>query len=529
MKKRDFSIHSYSRLRMKTFNLFLVAIVLFMFGSCTPDNILTENLSTTTQNHSKKKSSNTPTSDNAMSVMPDVAGNWAETEINYMVSNGYMSGFPDGTFKPNNKMSRAQFASMIVGCLNPSPRPEHANLNFSDISGHWAESNILQAARAGFLSGYPDGTFMPNQNINKLQATISLSNGFNVSGGNTNNLATFFTDHAGIVTWARQDVANALANKLVVNYSNKMEFSSTEEITRAEATAIMYCALKRINSSLTYTNSYVVNPNVTPVPTGDFSLNYQNPVYTGTPIVFSGTTSNVTSLKFFLDGYPLGTATPSNGSYSFTATVNTAGIARVLRVEGYYGSILVKARNQTIDVRSSTPVSTSPIIQGVPYYFQLNNTLYPYQSCQNTSIAMVLGYYGAGTSPDNITGRHGKNAAQTVPGLQSVFNYEAQRAGLSVRITGTQSGTLSQMEALLDQGKPVIAHGYTTSFGHVLVFIGYDANYYYAHDPYGVWDGVAYSSGYSGGSTSGKAIRYSKSSVRSAFSPDGWLWMHRVN
>ncbi|WP_338814149.1 S-layer homology domain-containing protein [Bernardetia sp. Wsw4-3y2] len=507
---------------MKTLNLVLIGIVLLLFGGCSQDEILTENLATNSINHNKQKHSNQNSSDQVMAIMPDVAGNWAETEINYMTSNGYMSGFPDGTFKPNNTITRAEFATMIVGCLNPTPKPENSTITFSDISTHWAKNNILQAAKAGFLSGYPDGTFMPNQNISKLQIVIAISNGLAVSGGNVTNLTTFFTDNAEIPTWAKQSVANALTNRLVLNYPTKTLFTPLKNATRADATALMYCAMKRTNGNLSYTNQYLVNPTSTPPVTGDFSLNYPSPVDAGSPVTFSGTSTGITLLKFFIDGYPLGT-TPSNGSYSFTATINNAGIARVLRVEGYNGSTLVKARNQTIDVRQA-----SPFMQNVPYFYQRNNALYPGTSCQNTSIAMVINYYGGSTTPDDITREYGKDRAQTVSGLQAVFNSEAAYFGLNVRVEGKQNGTLAQMETLLDQGKPVIAHGYTTSFGHVLVFLGHDADYYYVHDPYGKWDQVAYSSGYTRGQTIGKATRYRKSAIRAAFSPDGLLWMHRV-
>ncbi|WP_375561131.1 S-layer homology domain-containing protein [Bernardetia sp. OM2101] len=511
---------------MKTLNLVIIGIILLLFGGCSQDEILSEQISevqtTNEQNsNSKKSKAGQNSSDQVMTIMPDVAGNWAETEINYMTSNGYMSGFPDGTFKPNNPVSRAEFATMIVSCLNPDPKPENSNISFSDIGTHWAKDNILKAAKAGFLSGYPDGTFMPDQKINKLQIVISIANGLAVSGGNVNNLSSFFTDHADIATWARPSIANALTNRLVLNYPTKTQFKPLQNATRSDATALMYCAMKRVNGNLSYTNQYLVNPSTTPI-TGDFSLNYPSPVDAGSPVTFSGTTTGITSLKFFIDGYPLGT-TPSNGSYSFTATINNAAIARVLRVEGYNGSTLVKARNQTIDVRQA-----SPFIQNVPYFYQRNNALYPGTSCQNTSIAMVINYYGGSTTPDEITREYGKDGAQTVSGLQAVFNSEAQYFGLNVRVEGKQNGTLAQMEALLDQGKPVIAHGYTTSFGHVLVFLGHDADYYYVHDPYGKWDQVAYSSGYTRGQTIGKATRYRKSAIRAAFSPDGLLWMHRV-
>lgn len=173
-------------------------------------------------------------------------------------------------------------------------------------------------------------------------------------------------------------------------------------------------------------------------------------------------------------------------------------------------------------------LSNSSSIQGVPYFWQLDNSNNPYGSCQNTSIAMVLNYYGANTTPDAISNYYGTSQAQTVPGLQYVFNNEAAYHGLNVRVAGTTYGSISKLNSLLNAGKPVIAHGYTTTYGHVLVFIGFDGTYYYCNDPYGEWDGGFKSSGYYNTRTAGKAVKYHKNDIYDAFASDGYIWMHEI-
>ncbi len=165
---------------------------------------------------------------------------------------------------------------------------------------------------------------------------------------------------------------------------------------------------------------------------------------------------------------------------------------------------------------------------GVPYYWQLNNSIYPYSSCQNTAIAMVINFYGGSTTPDQITNNYGKNQAQTVSGFQAVFNSEAAHFGLRVRDRGTQYGSMSKLNQLLAAGKPVMAHGYTTSYGHLVVFLSFDGTYYTVHDPYGKWDGNYASSGYYKTATAGRFVKYHKDDVRAAFAPDGYVWLHEV-
>ena len=167
-------------------------------------------------------------------------------------------------------------------------------------------------------------------------------------------------------------------------------------------------------------------------------------------------------------------------------------------------------------------------IDNFPYFYQLANGNNPYGSCQNTSIAMVLKHYGANVTPDEISNYWGTSRAQTVSGLRDVFNAEAAYLGISQRVQSTQYGSISRINQNLVDGKPVIVHGYTTGYGHVLVLVGFDGTYYYAHDPYGKWDQVPYSSGYTNTSSAGRYVKYHKDAIRDAFAPDGYVWMHEI-
>ncbi|KXX69375.1 C39 family peptidase [Flammeovirga sp. SJP92] len=213
-------------------------------------------------------------------------------------------------------------------------------------------------------------------------------------------------------------------------------------------------------------------------------------------------------------------------SRTFTSQFNQTGqIYTTIKVYNANKTKLLASRQGTYPDNIG---GGSNYITGVPYYWQLDNSVYPYSSCQNTAIAMVINYYGGNTTPDQITNYYGKNQAQTVPGFQSVFNSEAAYAGLNVRDAGTQYGSLSQLNRLLSEGKPVMAHGYTTSYGHLVVFLGFDGTYYYVNDPYGAWDGRYGSSGYYKTRTVGKAVKYHKDDVRAAFAPDGYVWLHEI-
>ncbi|WP_338814148.1 S-layer homology domain-containing protein [Bernardetia sp. Wsw4-3y2] len=194
-------------------------------------------------------------------AITDITGNWAENEIRYMLNNGFMSGYADNTFRPNNTTSRAEFATMIAVIIDPSisSDPTVASRSFTDISGHWAEANILKAARAGYLSGYTDGTFRPNDPITRMQVTLSISNGLGVTGG-TSTLLNLFTDKNDVPAWATSSVTNGIANRFVANHPDKNYYKPNDNSTRANATVVMYQALRYLNRAPELFNTYIVVP-----------------------------------------------------------------------------------------------------------------------------------------------------------------------------------------------------------------------------------------------------------------------------
>ncbi|MET3618081.1 Rib/alpha/Esp surface antigen-like repeat protein [Peptoniphilus olsenii] len=111
---------------------------------------------------------NLPVADINAPNFTDTPSGWYNAYINAIVKAGYMSGYPDGSFKPNAKITRAEFAQLIknIGNENTTVAP------FEDIKGHWAEDAINKAFGNGYITGYPDGTFKPDGNITRAEATV---------------------------------------------------------------------------------------------------------------------------------------------------------------------------------------------------------------------------------------------------------------------------------------------------------------------------------------------------------------------
>ncbi|NJK65711.1 MAG: S8 family serine peptidase [Microcoleus sp. CSU_2_2] len=175
----------------------------------------------------------------------DIYGHWAEKFIEALAAANIISGFPDGSFAPDNSLNRAQYAALLVSAFSPIPKV--AATNFIDVSASfWARSAIERANRAGFLSGFPGLKFGPNQNLTKAEAIVSLVNGLQLKGGNPDSLKVY-SDRTQIPNFAVSAAATATALKIVVNYPARDRLSPQRDITRAEISAMIYQTLVAIN------------------------------------------------------------------------------------------------------------------------------------------------------------------------------------------------------------------------------------------------------------------------------------------
>lgn len=92
---------------------------------------------------------------------------WSSTPIATLAKGGYITGRPDGTFAPEADITRAEFATIAARF---SGDVETGETNFSDVNGHWAENYIKVCVANGWITGYTDGTFKPDQNITRAEA-----------------------------------------------------------------------------------------------------------------------------------------------------------------------------------------------------------------------------------------------------------------------------------------------------------------------------------------------------------------------
>ena len=170
----------------------------------------------------------------------EVIPNWAASHIAELQERGVVQGYPDGTFKPHRELTRAELTAWLVRlfgnqAVQSAPSGQGAAA-FTDVGSEWYAAEIREAVRLGMVTGYPDGTFRPNQSVARQEAAAMLNRVLNVEHPGSDE-ATGFTDWANVPAWARTHIAALAAADMITGYPDGT-FGGRRPITRAESAAV---------------------------------------------------------------------------------------------------------------------------------------------------------------------------------------------------------------------------------------------------------------------------------------------------
>lgn len=203
-----------------------------------------------------------PTPDAAETVgFSDISANyWAYPFITALVQRDIISGFPDGTFRPDAPVTRAEYAAMLQKAFDKPPAL--AAVNYKDVaSDFWASEAIQEVSRNGFLAGYPNNIFRPTQQIPRVQALVALANGLGIPRPTTPaQVLQTYQDAAQIPGYATGAVAAATQAGLAVSYPQSNTLEPNEKATRADAAAFIYQALVASGQAEKIPSQYLVQP-----------------------------------------------------------------------------------------------------------------------------------------------------------------------------------------------------------------------------------------------------------------------------
>ena len=180
----------------------------------------------------------------------DMAGHWAKDAANDMGSRMILEGTGGGRFSPDREITRAEFAAIIVRALGLAPE-QGANV-FPDVKeSDWHNGAVRAAHAYGLLSGYADGTFRPNEKITREQAMVILAKAMALTGlkaslpeQSPDDALRAFADAGQASGWAVAGIADCVQAGIVTG-KNGRALAPQDTITRAEAAAMMERLLRK--------------------------------------------------------------------------------------------------------------------------------------------------------------------------------------------------------------------------------------------------------------------------------------------
>ena len=241
------------------------------------------------------------------SGMPsDITGHWAESQIKDFISKGYLNGYPDGTFKPQASIKRSEFVKILNKVFGLTTKSGKV---FDDTVWHWAKDEIDIAVTNGVCQGTSSTTFEPDAPITREAAAKMIANYKKISDTHHNKI-NGYNDGSQTANWAINEVEAILEAGYMNGYSDTNTFKPKNNITRAEAVV----TLGRV----------IANPNPVipepPVPTEPVTPPTTNP--TPNPPTNSGGNGLTNSSTVYV--------TPSGKSYHKTKSCTTLKRSKVI-------------------------------------------------------------------------------------------------------------------------------------------------------------------------------------------------------
>src|SRR5665647_580006 len=149
----------------------------------------------------------------ALAQPTDIQGHWAEMTVSKWVYNGYIVGYPDGTFRPDNTITRAEF---VVLANKSFGNTNTAVINFSDVKAtDWFYGEIGRAMAALYITGYEGGTFRPEAQVSRQEAAVMVARLLNLSAADS---TIAFNDAADIPAWSSGRIGAVVAKGVMSGY-----------------------------------------------------------------------------------------------------------------------------------------------------------------------------------------------------------------------------------------------------------------------------------------------------------------------
>lgn len=137
---------------------------------------------------------------------PDLPrSHWAYEAVTFLTDKKVVVGYPDGLYRPDQKVTRGEFSTMVIKALGLYEKDIPQIFKYTDTESHWAHRNIQVASYYGLVKGYPDGTFRPNEFVTRMEALNVVLNALspeNISTEQAKHFVSIYSDYSEIPDWA---------------------------------------------------------------------------------------------------------------------------------------------------------------------------------------------------------------------------------------------------------------------------------------------------------------------------------------
>ncbi|MCQ6562285.1 S-layer homology domain-containing protein [Paenibacillus mendelii] len=171
----------------------------------------------------------------------DTAGHWAANRIAEAATRGIVKGYDDGSFRPGAAITRAEFVAMLIRAIQPGGEPGALAFKDADRIGSWAKDALALAVGAGIVTGYGDGTIRPDDAVTRAEMTAMTLRAAGIPAAEA--AKTTFTDDAKLAAWARGFIAEA-AEQGFVHGKGGNRFAPDDRSSRAEAVVLLLNVLE---------------------------------------------------------------------------------------------------------------------------------------------------------------------------------------------------------------------------------------------------------------------------------------------
>ena len=188
---------------------------------------------------------------NAQTFSDLPSSHWAYEAVEYLYENGVVVGYPDGTYKADNNVTRAEFCSMVVSALRLREKSIDTTRDYKDVEDwYWAYNDIQLASFFDLVVGTPDGYFYPTNTVTRAQALSVVLNSLSISDMSQEEalaILSNYPDANEVPLWALVKTAKAVQNGLMYNTpGHEHTLEPNREAARGEVAMFLYKMMAQV-------------------------------------------------------------------------------------------------------------------------------------------------------------------------------------------------------------------------------------------------------------------------------------------